>query len=118
MNQFDTADRIRRLPLWAQRYIRDLEKERDNHKHKLARLIEGLGPEDSNVFAEHWDIPPVPIGKDVAIKFALAGEAVIVKHTPGHTGELDISVDRASWHRPVLLPTCGGFKVRVEEKSW
>ena len=74
---------VEKLPKWAQQHIRVLQMSLREARERLAE-----GPADSNVIADPYGEPPVPLAKDTAIRFILSPTNARSDHiTVRHDGD-------------------------------
>lgn len=67
-----TPEQIAKLPRWAQRHIDTLERNLAAARERIA-IGKGLGV-GTNTFAEPYAQPPLPLGRDVTVRFLFGGD--------------------------------------------
>lgn len=94
-----TADRIARLPQWAQMHIRSLETRRQEAEARLQEAL-GIGPEDTDTVINPYADEPIRLPAGAAVRFG---------HGPRRQGWIDVR-----WRRDGTAEVLAGGRLSIE----
>lgn len=109
------AQRILKLPGWAQDVIYDLDRELAEARRQIA--MRSGGPDGSNVRVNEFGIrPDRMLGKDIPVSFDVPGGTVVIKHDA--SGGLEVyCTGPGAGHYPQIMPgTANTFRIRLGER--